>query len=184
MVELISKARRPKAAYPGADIFFKASLGVFALALIFYAFMLFLQWQKTGELRELKQVSLEAFGKEEKDLLKEIQDRDIQVRRVKSITTNLVKPSEAITLLEGLIHPQTRIFSSKMDFEKRKILLSLQAENLLVFWEQIRLFRKNTQVKKVDIARFKFGAEGKIFFDTTLDFTFASHLFVWDTDSL
>lgn len=183
MVELIPKAKRPQTKYPIVDILFRVSSGLVLLAFFVYGVVFVLHQQRLSALVKVNEKIRGLLGKEEQKIFDDMLGYNDRIERSKEIAKDIVKPLSMISMIEGSIHPKVRIVQLSLSFKDKKGVLALEAENLAVFWEQMRAFRKSAYIEKIDVAKLVLGKRGEIIFDITVFFTFSSDIFVWGQDS-
>jgi uncharacterized coiled-coil protein SlyX len=183
LVELIPKAKRPQVKYPIVDIFFRVSSGLVLMALFVYGTVFGIHLQRLKALGNIQEKIRGLLGVKEQKIFDDMVAYNDEIERSKEIAKDIVKPLAAISLFEESIHPKVRIVELNTNLAERRGVMALEAENLAVFWEQMRAFRKSAYIEKIDVAKFVLGKKGEVIFDVTVVFKFSKDIFVWDQSS-
>ena len=183
MVELIPKAKRPQVKYPIGDTFFKVSSLLVAMAFFVYGIVFVIHLERLKALANMHERIRGLLGVEEQKIFDGLLWYNDRIERSKEIAKDMAKPFAVISLIEESIHPKVRITELRSSLADRKGAAALEAENLAVFWEQMRAFRKNAAIEKIDVSKFVLGKKGEVLFNVTVFFKFSRDIFVWDQSS-
>ncbi|MDI6602653.1 MAG: hypothetical protein QME57_00845 [Patescibacteria group bacterium] len=166
MVEIIPK---PGVKVPyWQNILFYFSLGLFLMVVLSYFILNIYLNRAETTLKKLEEALAKEKTAEEIALGKEIFGYQKKIENFSKLINRHLFGSKFFEFIEKNTHPQIWFSNLDLNPAKGEANLAGEAENFIVLYQQLQIFRTNPSVKNLDLGKIVIGKEGKINFDLNL----------------
>ena len=167
MVDIIPKKR--KKALPWNKIAY--GTGAFLAAVVLsYGILFFFSDRASSELDGLKDKIAMVGTPDDKIVEKAVLDRKKKIEDFADLLSGRILSAGFFGNLETIIHPKVWLSSFDLDIQKMELTASAQTVNFQTLGQQLAIFKKDKNVKQVDLTNVSMGKEGDVEFGIYLYF--------------
>lgn len=151
----------------------------FSLALLFFSIASFFVFGHFVRGFEKEHEVLEQAMTEKNEKIRPIEGKILSYQRkiddFSFLIARRLESSKFFIAFEKIVHPQVWFSEFSLNLKEKRVILSGQAQNFEVLWQQLYIIRNEDWIKDADLGTISIGEEGKI--DFSLFFTLNPKLF-------
>jgi hypothetical protein len=166
MVEIIPKPEVKTSLW--LNILFYFSCGLLLLCLLSIFLLNLIQKKTILLIRDLETV-LSQNRIEAEPLEKEVLPQQKRIDDFAKILINRRRPTNFFLFLEKFTHPRIQFTEVNLDLAESKVGLSGRSESFLVLGQQVSIFERQKEVKKVNLSKLAIAKEGGAVFSLSLN---------------